>query len=386
MERQHIEFFRHSLGEEEQAAVAETLQSLFLTTGPKTAEFEKRFAEYLQAPAVVAVTSCTAALHLALVYHGVGPGDEVITTPMTFAATAAAVLMVGATPVFVDVDPDSGLITPEAVAAAVTERAKAVIPVHLYGRMADMKGLADVARQHGLTLIEDAAHAVESRRDGHRPGRLSHGACFSFYATKSLTCGEGGALVCGSEEEAAWYRSARHHGITKSAAERRDGPSFQHWDMIFPGLKYNPSDINTCLLTTQIPHLDHRREQRQRLVSLYRDLLIHIDGLTFMEDGGPDEIHAHHLCPVLLPPEVDRDRVAGLLMERGIGCAVNYRGVHRLTYFKETFETSPAQFPAADEIGRRTLSLPLYPSLTEEEVEVVCGELRDIINLLRGSL
>jgi dTDP-4-amino-4,6-dideoxygalactose transaminase len=304
---------------------------------------------------------------------------------MTFAATGAAVLMAGATPVFVDVDPDSGLLTPEAAAAAVTERTKALLPVHLYGRMVDMAGMSEVARRHGLALIEDAAHAVESRRGPHRPGQASQAACFSFYPTKSLTCGEGGALVCGSEEEAAWYRAARHHGITKNAAERHQGPSFQHWDMIFPGLKYNPSDINTSLLVSQIPRLDRRRDQREKWAALYRDLLGSVEGLRFMAASGPDETHAHHLFTVLMPPEVDRDQVAGLLLARGIGCAVNYRALHNLTYFRQEFAFSPSDFPVADEIGRRTLSLPLYPSLTEEEVQTVSRELSKIVGELRGA-
>ncbi|HEX8949589.1 MAG TPA: DegT/DnrJ/EryC1/StrS family aminotransferase [Dissulfurispiraceae bacterium] len=375
-----VEFYKHNLTEEDIALANQVMRSVFLTTGPMVASFEKKFAGYLEIGEAVGLTSCTGALHLALLRHGIGPGDEVITTPMTFVATATAILEAGAVPVFVDVCPKSGLLLPEAVAAATTPRTKALLPVHLYGRMADMRGFSELAKRHNLVLIEDSAHCIEGIRDGIRPGRLSHAACFSFYATKNITCGEGGALVCTSREDAAWYRSARHHGISKNASSRYT-KKYEHWDMELMGWKYNMDDIQAALLVNQIDRLNGYRRRRQELETLYRELLGDIDGLDFLEPAGKDEISAHHLFTVLLPKRVSRDEVLSTLQENGVGCAVNYRAVHTLSYFRETYGYKPEDFPAAYELGSRTITLPLYPKLSGGEVERVCEVLRKIISL-----
>jgi dTDP-4-amino-4,6-dideoxygalactose transaminase len=320
-------------------------------------------------------------MHLALLRHGIGPGDEVITTPMTFCATTTAILETGATPVFVDVDPASGLLTAEGIEPYITDRTKAILPVHLYGRMVDMKAMAELADRKGLVIIEDAAHAVESRRDGIRPGQLGRAACFSFYATKSMTCGEGGGMICSSEADADWYKSARHHGITKNAADRYT-KKYEHWDMMFLGWKYNMDDIQASLLLSQIDKLDERRRRRQDIENMYRLLLSDVDGLDLIEPCGPGEISGHHLFTVLVPRNVSRDDVLTRLQDQGIGCAVNYRAVHNLTYFRETFGYRPEDFPVADEIGRRTITLPLYPKLSENQVERVCRTLKNVLKEL----
>jgi dTDP-4-amino-4,6-dideoxygalactose transaminase len=345
------------------------------------ASFEKKFAEYLGIQEAVGLTSCTGAIHLALLRHGIGAGDEVITTPTTFVATATAILQTGATPVFVDVCAKSGMILPETVEAAITEKTKAILPVHLYGRMADMRGFLKLAQEHDLVLIEDAAHCIEGIRDGVRPGQLSHAACFSFYATKSMTCGEGGALVCKSTEDASWYRSARHHGITKDASYRYT-KKYEHWDMEMMGWKYNMDDIQAALLIGQIERIDRYREKRQHLESLYRELLMEIEGLEFIEAPEKGEKSGHHLFTVLLPRRVSRDKVIVKMEENGIGCAVNYRAIHTLRYFREKFGYRPEDFPIANEIGSRTLSLPLYPKLSEEEVRIVCQTLKKVMTSL----
>ena len=354
------------------------MKSTFLTTGPKVEELERRFADYLNIREAVGLTSCTGAIHLALLRCGIGPGDEVITTPMTFVATATAILEAGATPVFVDVCSRTGMILPEAVRAAITERTKAVLPVHLYGRMADMRGFCKIAREHHLVLIEDAAHCIEGTRDGVRPGELSQAACFSFYTTKSMTCGEGGALVCRSAEDACWYRSARHHGISKNASYRYVR-EYEHWNMETMGWKYNMSDIQAAMLLGQMDRLDAHRQRRQDLETLYRELLMDIGGLDLIEAPQKGEASGHHLFTVLLPKRVQRDEVIKRMYENGIGCAVNYRAVHTLKYFQETFGFKPEDFPVANEIGNRTISLPLYPKLSEEELRLVCETLRRMI-------
>jgi dTDP-4-amino-4,6-dideoxygalactose transaminase len=374
-----IEFYRHNVTEEDIALANQTMQSIFLTTGPMVERFEKRFADYLGIQEAVGITSCTGAIHLALLRHGIGPGDEVITTPMTFVATATAVLQAGAAPVFVDVCSKSGNLSPNRVKAAITEKTKAILPVHLYGRMADMRGFSKIAQEYNLVLIEDSAHCIEGVRDGVRPGELSHAACFSFYATKSMTCGEGGALVCRSPEDASWYRSARHHGISKNASYRYS-KKYEHWDMETMGWKYNMNDIQAAMLLRQIDRLDDNRQKRQNLEALYRELLMDIDGLDLMEGSQGREVSGHHLFTVLLPRQVQRDEVIKKMEENGIGCAVNYRAVHTLRYFKEKFGFRPEDFPIANEIGNRTISLPLYPKLSEEEVRTVCEVLRKVIS------
>lgn len=373
-----IEFFKHNLTEEDILLANQVMRSVFLTTGPVVEKFEKKFAEYLNISEAVGLTSCTGALHLALLRHGIGPGDEVITTPMTFVATVTAIIQAEAIPVFVDVCPKSGLLLPESIVSAITEKTKAILPVHLYGRMADMHGFSKLAKKHNLVIIEDAAHCIEGMRDGVRPGQLSDAACFSFYATKNMTCGEGGALVCKSSEDAAWYRSARHHGISMNASSRYT-KRYEHWDMEMMGWKYNMDDIHAALLVNQIGRLNSCRQKRQELELFYRELLKDIDGIDFIQGAGKDEASAHHLFTVLLPRNISRDIVLRKLQEAGVGCAVNYRAVHNLTYFKKTFKYKPEDFLVANEIGSRTITLPLYPKLTEKEVETVYITFKKII-------
>jgi dTDP-4-amino-4,6-dideoxygalactose transaminase len=297
---------------------------------------------------------------------------------MTFVATATAILQAGASPVFVDVCPKSGLLLPETVRTAITEKTKAILPVHLYGRMVDMRGFAELAQRFHLVLIEDAAHCIEGMREGVRPGQLSQAACFSFYATKSMTCGEGGALICNSGDDAAWYRSARHHGISKNASYRYM-KKYEHWDMEMMGWKYNMDDIQAAILVRQIDRLGGYRQRREHLEKLYRAKLADVEDLDFMEEPSSNDVSGHHLFTVLLPKEVPRDDVLLRMEEEGIGVAVNYRAVHTLKYFRESYGYRPEDFPNAYEIGRRTLSLPLYPQLVEEEVETVCKTLKDIL-------
>lgn len=373
-----IEFFKHSLEEIDIKTAQNVMRSIFLTTGPAVREFEQRFAAYLGMPQAIGLTSCTGAIHLALLRSKVGPGDEVITTPMTFVATITAILEAGATPVLVDVSPASGLLLPGAVEKAITKKTKALLPVHLYGRMADMRGFARLAKKYKLALIEDAAHCIEGERDGVRPGHLSKAACFSFYATKSLTCGEGGALVCRDREDADWYRSARHHGISRNAVYRYT-KRYEHWDMEMMGWKYNMADIEAALLLHQIDRLDSQRQRREELELLYRKNLSTIEELDFLEPPVAGEISGHHLFTVLLPRKVKRDEVMYKLQQQGIGCAVNYRAVHNLTYLRKKYGYQPVDFPVANEMGERTVSLPLYPKLTARNVLFVCRTLKKIL-------
>ena len=237
-----VEFFRHNIGPEEIASCVETLQSLFHTTGPMCARFEQEFAAYLGVKNVITVASCTTGLELCLKALGIGPGDEVITTPMTFIATSNAVIYVGAKPVFVDVDPVSGNLAPSLLEQSITEHTKAILPVHLYGNMCDMRAIRSIADRYDLKVISDCAHTVEGRRDGYGSAALADAACYSFYTTKNISCGEGGAIATDNHVLAEKLKQLRLHGMSKGASDRYSG-LYQHWDMVDLGVKGNLSDI-----------------------------------------------------------------------------------------------------------------------------------------------
>jgi UDP-4-amino-4-deoxy-L-arabinose-oxoglutarate aminotransferase len=371
-----IEFFRHDLGSAELQSIAEVLAGPILTTGETVARFEQRFADYLGRGHALGVTSCTAALHMSLLALGVGDGDEVITTPMTFAATATAILEAGARPVFVDVEPDTGLIDTARVEAAVTPRTRAIIPVHLYGQMCDMRALRDIADRNRLFIVEDAAHCVEAVRDGVRPGQLGDTACFSFYATKNLTCGEGGAVVTDDAQLADRLRLLRLHGVTKTAADRhREG--YSHWDMVAMGWKYNMDNIQAALLLPQMDRLDDNLRKRDVIARHYESLLAGVRNLR-VPRTVPDSRHARHLFIVWIEGG-QRDSVMRTLQEEGIAAMVNYRAVHLLTYFRETFGFKPGDFPVAERLGDAALSLPFYPNLPTPDIEEVARVLGSIL-------
>jgi UDP-4-amino-4-deoxy-L-arabinose-oxoglutarate aminotransferase len=372
-----VPFFHHSLGKPELDAVAEVLAGPLLTTGEWVSRFEQRFAEYLGVKHCLGVTSCTGALHLCLEALGIGPGDEVITTAMTFIATATSVLEAGATPVLVDCERDTGLIDPAAVEAAITPRTKAIIPVHLYGQMADMRALRAIADRNGLALVEDAAHCVEGVRDGAKPGQLGDFACFSFYATKNLTCGEGGALVTNRSDLIDRLRLLRLHGMTKTAADRaREG--YQHWDMVLLGWKYNMDNIQAALLLPQLGRIEEKWRERHALLTRYDGLLAGAPGLI-RPRTVPYSRHALHLYPVWVVSQ-PRDEVVAGLHAAGVSCVVNYRAIHLLTYFREKFGYRPGSFPNAEWIGDRTLSLPFYPGMPPEHVDRTAEALTGLLH------
>lgn len=364
-----VDFYRHNLIEEDVSSLAEVLASQFLTVGPLHRRFETEFARYCGAPFVRSVNSCTAALHLALDGLGIGPGDEVIVPAMTFIATATAVDHTGAVPVLCDVDPNTGLMTAETAAAKISEKTKALLPVHLYGNMADMRALADLATKHGLHMVEDAAHALESERDGIRPGTLSDAACYSFYATKNLTCGEGGAVSTRHESLADTISLTRLHGMSADGSKRYN-VDYQHWDMKRMGWKYNMDEIHAALLLLQMDKIEARHQRRGQIVARYNQAFKGRSGITLVHAPGRS---AHHLYTIRVAAE-QRDPLLRYLQQNQIGVTVNYRALHQLTYFRETYGYQAGDFPAADEIGRTTISLPLYPSLSDAQIDYVCEQ------------
>ncbi len=371
-----VEFFKHNIDEGDIANAAEALRGTFLTTGAWVERFEQELAEFMGRSFAVGLTSGTAGLHLALSALGVGPGDEVITTPMSFVATANAVILSGARPVFVDVEPETGNLDAGLVEAAITGRTKAILPVHLYGVMCDMEPLGEIVRRRGLLLVEDAAHALEARRDGIAPGEVSNAAVLSFYATKSITSGEGGAVVTDDADLAARLRILRLHGMSKGAAERHGGP-WEHYDMPVLGWKYNMSNIQAAILVGQLPRVRAMRARREEIAGRYREGLTGIPGLT-IPSIPKGCLSAHHLFTIRVAPR-RRDAVLADLVARGVGVAVNYRAIHLMKYYRETFSFAEGMFPAAEAIGASTISLPLYPKLADDEVDYVIRAVRESI-------
>jgi UDP-4-amino-4-deoxy-L-arabinose-oxoglutarate aminotransferase len=390
-----VEFYRHQLGDEEAGSWRRVLDTLFLTLGPQVAAFEDELGRFLvrgrdgaTPPHVVGTSSCSMGMLLALRALDLAPGDEVITTPMTFAATTNAILHLGARPKLVDVEPATGLIDPAAVRAAVGQRTVGILPVHLYGQLADMRALR-VADQHNLFLVEDSAHGVEIERDGVRPGDLGDAAVFSFYATKNLTSGDGGAVATKDARVADRLRRLRNHGVSKAATERH-GALYEHWDLVELGYKANLTDLDAALLRPQLPHVEEKRARREQVARRYESLLR--ERVPDMQTAPPTVrgvpwvverrgTSSHHLFTMHVWPG-ERDAMLSKLGAAGIGTAVNYRAVHELTYLVEALGLPRGALPVAEEIGDRTISLPMYPTLPEgdqdrvvEAVATAWGEL-----------
>jgi UDP-4-amino-4-deoxy-L-arabinose-oxoglutarate aminotransferase len=391
-----VEFYRHQLGEEEAGSWRRVLDTLFLTLGPQVAAFEDELGKFLvrgrdgaTPPHVVGTNSCSMGMLLALRALDLAPGDEVITTPMTFAATTNAILHLGARPKLVDVEPTTGLLDPAAVRAAVGQRTVGILPVHLYGQLADMRALRAVADQHNLFIVEDSAHGVEMERDGVRPGDLGDMAVFSFYATKNLTSGDGGAVATKDPRLADRLRRLRNHGVSKAATERH-GALYQHWDLVELGYKANLTDLDAALLRPQLPRVEAKRTLREQVVRRYESLLRErvpdmrtppptVRGVPWLVERRGTS--SHHLFTMHVWPG-ERDAMLAKLGAAGIGTAVNYRAIHELTYLVEVLGLPRGALPVAEEIGDRTISLPMYPTLPEgdqdrvvEAVAAAWGEL-----------
>lgn len=367
-----IEFFKHSIDDKDIERVNAVLKSIFLTTGKEVEEFEQKFSNYIGLKYTVGLTSCTAALHLSLIALGIGQGDEVITTPMSFCASSSAIIQAGATPVFVDVEEETGNLNAELIESAITDKTKAILPVHIYGQMCDMKKIKEIAERYNLHIIEDAAHAAEASRDGIRVGQVSDAVCFSFYATKSITSGEGGAISTGDKKIAETLKMLRLHGINSEAISRYT-KRYQHWDMHILGWKYNMDNIQAALLIGQLARIEDLWKKRDILWRLYEEKLSGMKCGRLLQNITRGK-HARHMFTVLVAPD-KRDPLLWALQDRGIGVAVNYRPIHLLRYFRETFGYKQGAYPIAEEIGKSTISLPLYPSLKEDDVKYIAETL-----------
>ena len=372
------------IGEEEIAEVVDTLRSSWITTGPKTRRFETEFAAHVQAPGALALSSCTAALHTALVTLQIGPGDEVVTTPMTFAASANVIEHVGARPVLADVEPDTLNLDPARVAAAITPRTRAILPVHYAGHPVDLDALGLLAERHQLALIEDAAHALPAAYKGRRIGSGTNPVAFSFYATKNLTTAEGGMLT-GDPDFLARARIVGLHGMSREAWQRYDKGGSWYYEVVLPGFKYNMTDIQAALGVWQLRKLERHQARRRAVVALY-DAAFAGEPALELPVTRPEVEHAWHLYVLRLRPEalrIDRDRFITELAERNIGTSVHFIPIHLHPYYRDRYGYAPDAYPVAHANCRRMLSLPLNPRLSDQDVADVIEAVRDVVRTHR---
>ena len=372
-----VSFSPPSIGAPEVAEVVATLESGWLSTGPRVQQFEQAFADYVGAPFAVAVNSGTAALHLSLLAAGIGAGDEVVTTPLTFCATANVIIHAGATPRFADIDPATWNLSPEAAAAAMTPRTRALLPVHYAGRPADVRAFRALAQRHQVVLVEDAAHCIEGRAAGQKIGTTGDATCFSFYATKNLTTGEGGMLTTSREDWASFARIASLHGMSRAAWARTAGEKSPHYDVVMPGFKYNMMDLQAAIGLHQLARLDEQLQRRDAIWRRYDEAL---EGAAVTRPAAvpAGDVHARHLYTVLIEPESGwtRDALMAELQDHGIATSIHFRALHLQPYYSARFGLTPGMFPEAERVSDRTLSLPLSAAMTDEQVEHVARVLR----------
>ncbi|ASB95350.1 DegT/DnrJ/EryC1/StrS family aminotransferase [Bacillus subtilis] len=370
------------IGKEEIQEVTETLESGWLSKGPKVQQFEKEFAAFVGVKHAVAVNSCTAALFLALKAKGIGPGDEVITSPLTFSSTANTIIHTGATPVFADIDQNTLNIDPVKLEAAVTPRTKAVVPVHFGGQSCDMDAILAIAQNHGLFVLEDAAHAVYTTYKQRMIGSIGDATAFSFYATKNLATGEGGMLTTDDEELADKIRVLSLHGMSKAAWNRYSSNGSWYYEVESPGYKMNMFDLQAALGLHQLKRLDDMQKRREEIAGRYQTAFQQIPGLItpFVHDDGR---HAWHLYVLQVDEKkagVTRSEMITALKDKyNIGTSVHFIPVHIHPYYQKQFGYKEADFPNAMNYYKRTLSLPLYPSMSDDDADDVIEAVRDIV-------
>jgi dTDP-4-amino-4,6-dideoxygalactose transaminase len=369
------------LAEEDIEEVIDSLRSGWLGTGPKVARFERDFAAYQGADHVVALSSCTAALHLSLLAAGVKPGDEVITTPLTFCATVNAIIHAGAVPVLADVDPTTFNIDPDAVAARVTSRTKAIVPVHFAGRPCDMDALSPIVERHRLVMIEDCAHAIETEYRGRKAGTFGDFGCFSFYVTKNVVTGEGGMVLARREADAARIRILGLHGMSKDAWKRFSDEGYKHYQVVEAGFKYNMMDLQAAIGLHQLERVESMWRRRQEIWSRYDEALADLP-IARPAPPAPDTRHGLHLYTILVEPAragVTRDAFLEAMTAHNIGVGVHYLAVPEHPYYRERFGWRPEDFPHATRIGRSTVSIPLSAKLTDADVADVIEAMHRIL-------
>ena len=381
MSDNNLPLSRPTLGEEEIREIIDVIKSGWITSGPRAKRFEEEFSRYVGARHAVAVNSCTAALHLALLAHGIGPGDEVVTSSMTWSATANMIEVTGAKPVFADVDRDTLQVTPETVAAAVTERTRAILPVHFAGQACDLDGLAANATPRGLTIIQDAAHAVGTEFCGRRIGSDGISACFSFHPIKNITTGEGGMITTDSDELAEKLRLLRFHGVNRDAWSRYGKVDSPRYETVTPGWKYNLSDLQAALGIHQLAKLDGFIQRRTHLAELYHAQIAGIDGVKPLGRAVGTSRHAWHLFVVTIEPDrfgCDRDRFMQSMAQHGVGTGLHFSAVHLHDYYRSRYGYASGALPNTEWASDRVVSLPLFPGMSDSDVSRVCEAIRAV--------
>lgn len=360
----------------------ETLRSGWWGTGPKVLRFETDFKAYVKAKEAVAVNSATAAMHLGLSVLGIKQGDEVITTPLTFVSTANVVIHTGAKPVFADVDRQTGNIDPIEIEKKITKNTKAIIPVHLYGRPCNLDEINKIAKKHKLFVLEDAAHATEAWYKGKKIGSISDMTAFSFYVTKNVATGEGGMLTTNNKKWADEARIRRLHGISKDAWKRYSASGFEPYEAVYPGFKYNMIDIQASLGIHQLKRVSKNLKIRDKYWQILTSAFNLIDGVL---PPAPDEnniVHARHLYTICLELEklkINRNQFIDALKEENIGAGIHFTALHLHKYYRETYGYKKGDYPNAEWIGDRTISLPFYPHMNQKDLEDVIQAVAKIV-------
>ncbi|MBS4055476.1 MAG: DegT/DnrJ/EryC1/StrS aminotransferase family protein [Thermaerobacter sp.] len=372
---QFLPYCLPDITDEEVAEVVAALRSGWLAKGPRTHEFEKQFAAYVGAKYAVGMNSCTAALHIALVAAGIGPGDEVITSPMTFAASANTIIHVGAKPVFVDIDADTGCIDPQLIEEAVTARTKAIVPIHYAGQSCDLDAIYAIAHKHNLFVSEDAAHGLDTEYKGRLIGHNAPGAVsYSFYATKNICTGEGGMLTTDDERLADRARTLVTHGMSKNAWNRYTKGGSWRYDIEEPGFKYNMFDLQAALGIVQLRRLTEMQTKRTQVAERYNSAFSKLDFCQVPTVKPYTTRHSWHLYPLRLRPgvlSIDRDTFIERLNEHNIGTSVHFIPVHLMSAYRHRFGLKEGDFPVAEAWFNSVLSLPLYPTMTDVDVQHV---------------
>jgi dTDP-4-amino-4,6-dideoxygalactose transaminase len=381
-----LTFGAPNIGKEEIEEVISTLKSGWIGTGPRVAQFEEAFKLYKGSDNAAvyhaaAVNSCTAALHLSMLAAGLDPGDEVITTPLTFCATINAIIHAGAVPVLADVDPLTMNIDPVEIKKKITPRTRAILPVHFAGRPCEMEAILEIAQEHRLLVIEDCAHAIETEYHGKKAGTMGDFGCFSFYVTKNLTTGEGGMVLAKRREDIDRIKILALHGMSQDAWKRFSDEGYKHYRIVECGFKCNMMDLQASLGIHQLQRLENNWRKRQTIWEQYREALVDFP-LQLPADLAPDTRHAYHLFTILVNEDccgINRDQFLEAMTWHNIGVGIHYLSIPEHPYYQKRFCWYPEEYPNARRIGRQTVSLPLSPQLSEEDVQDVIGAIHQII-------
>lgn len=375
----NIPLFSLDYDESEQKAVQDVLNSKWLTMGNVTKDFEATFSNYININSAIAVSNCTAGLHLAYLSLGIGPENEVICPSLTFVATVNSIIYAGGTPVFADVQSlDDWTISPEDIEKKITDRTKAIVVVHYAGFNCKMEEIIDIAKRHDLKVIEDCAHSSGSTYKGKHLGTLGDVSCFSFFSNKNLAIGEGGMVCTNNPEIAKKIKLLRSHGMTSLTLDRLEGHSFSY-DVISPGYNYRIDEIRSALGLVQLSKLEYNNKKRRKIAQYFRNSISEIKGIS-MPFNNHEGIPNFHIFPILLDKDINRQSYMTYLREKGIQTSIHYPPVHSFSYYQNDLKYSAVRLPITEDIGKREVTLPMYPSLSENEVDYIVHAIKKLFN------